>query len=94
MIRLMAEFRIKEEASVVVLNVVREFVASVHAAEPETEYTSYRVGDSDRFIHIMAFVDETAQERHQNADCTSQFVEVLYPNCSQLPEFTPLEIIE
>jgi quinol monooxygenase YgiN len=94
MIRLMAEFRIKEGTSGVVQTAIKEFVAAVHQAEPETEYTSYRVGASDRFIHLMAFVDQDAQQRHQDAEYTSHFVEILYPKCSQLPEFTPLDIVE
>jgi quinol monooxygenase YgiN len=93
MIRLMAEYRIKEGTLDVVQTAVKKFVAAIHEAEPETEYTPYRVGDSDRFIHVMAFVDDAAQERHQQADYTSQFVEVLYPNCSELPTFTTLEVI-
>jgi len=94
MIRLMAEFRIKEGALGVVQSAIKEFVAAVHETEPETEYTSYQVAASDRFIHILAFVDQDTQQRHQNADYTARFVEVLYPNCSQLPEFTPIEIVD
>lgn len=94
MIRLMAEFRIKEGMLGVVQPAIKQFVAAVHEAEPETEYISYRVGASDRFIHIMTFIDEEARQRHQQADYTTKFVEVLYPNCSQLPEFTPLDIVE
>ena len=94
MIRLMAEYRIKEGTLGVVQSVIKEFVAATQEAEPDTEYTSYWVGGSDRFVHIMAFVDEKAQQRHQKADYTARFVEVLYPNCSVLPEFTPIEVVE
>ena len=94
MIRLMAEYRIKEGTLEVVQTAIKEFVAAIHAAEPETEYTPYRVGASDRFIHIMAFVGEDAQQQHQTADYTARFVDILYPNCSQLPEFTPIGIVE
>lgn len=93
MIRLMAEYRIKEGTLDVVQTAIKKFVAAIHESEPETEYTPYQVGDSDRYIHLMAFVDEAAQGRHQQADYTSQFVDVLYPNCSELPTFAPLEII-
>ena len=94
MIRLLAEYRINEDSLDVVLTAVKKFVAEVHEFERETEYTSFQVGNSDRFIHLMAFVDEDAQESHQNANYTSQFVEALYPNCSELPIFTPLKLIE
>ncbi len=94
MIRLMAEYRIKEGTLDIVENAVKEFVAAVHKAEPETQYTPFRVAESDRFIHLMVFIDEATQERHQKAEYTSQFVEVLYPNCSILPTFSPLNVIE
>lgn len=94
MIRLMAEYRINPGTLEVVQTAIKEFVAAIRAAEPETEYVPYQVGDSDRFIHTMAFVDEEARQRHQKADYTTRFVDILYPNCVQLPEFTPLELIE
>jgi quinol monooxygenase YgiN len=94
MIRLMAEYRVKEGTMGVVHSAIKEFVAAIWAAEAETEYLPYQVGGSDRFIHIMAFLDEDARQRHQDADYTARFVEVLYPNYSQRPEFTPLEIVE
>jgi quinol monooxygenase YgiN len=94
MLRIMAEYRIKAGTLEVVQSAIKEFVAAVHESDPETEYISYQVGDSDRFIHIMVFIDQDARDHHQQADYTARFVEVLYPNCSQLPEFTPLEIVE
>ena len=94
MIRLMAEYRIKDGTLDVVENVVKEFVAAVQNAEPDTQYTPFRVGESDRLIHIMAFLDQATRERHQKAGYTSEFVEALYPNCSELPTFSPLEVIE
>ena len=94
MIRIMAEYRIKAGTLEVVQSAIKEFVAAVLESDPGTEYTSYRIGDSDRFIHIMAFIDQNAREHHQQADYTARFVDVLYPNCSQLPEFTPIEIVE
>jgi quinol monooxygenase YgiN len=93
MIRQMAEYRIKEGTLDTVQTAVKKFVAAVHHAEPETEYTPYRVGDSNQFIHVMAFVDEAAQKRHQKAEYTLQFVKVLYPNCEEMPTFTPLTVI-
>lgn len=94
MIRLIAEYRIREETENEVLKAIREFVAAVHREEPDTEYRAFRLGDSRDFLHIMAFVDEAAQKRHQTADYTKKFVEVLYPNCEEKPEFTPIEAVE
>ena len=93
MIRVMAEYRIKEGTLEAVFAAIREFVAAVDEAEPETEYSAYQVDGSDRFVHLMAFVDKSTQERHQKAEYTSRFVEVLYPNCVEPPAFYSLEVI-
>lgn len=94
MIHLIAEYEIKEGTLDIVQDAIKEFLAALYKSEPETEYISYQVGDSDRFIHFMAFIDQAAQERHQKAEYTSQFVDVLYPNCSQLPRFAHLKVIK
>jgi hypothetical protein len=52
----MAECRIKKGILGVVQSAIMGFVAMIPAAEPETEYTTCRVGDSDRFIDIMATI--------------------------------------
>lgn len=93
MIRLIAEYRIKKGTSDIVQSAIQNFVTAVHQAEPDTEYTSYQVGDTNRFIHMMAFVDSESQKRHQNAAYTLEFVEILYPNCEETPTFTPINII-
>lgn len=77
-----------------VLAAIREFVAAVQSEEPETEYRAFQLGDSRDFLHIMAFTDEDAQKRHQTAGYTREFVEVLYPNCDEEPEFTPVTVVE
>lgn len=94
MIRLIAEYQVKEGTEQEVLSVIREFVATVHREEPYTEYRAFRLGDSRDFLHIMAFPDEAAQKKHQEADYTRRFAEVLYPNCEEEPKFTPVTAIE
>ena len=94
MSRLMAEYRIKEGTLEKVQAAVKKFMTEVHKSESETEYSAFQVDDSDRFIHIMAFVDKSAQERHSNATYTSEFVEVLYPNCVDPPSFFPIKFLD
>lgn len=45
------------------------------------------------FVHLMAFSDQSDEERHQTAPYTMDFVEVLYPNCEEQPVFTDLRPI-
>lgn len=94
MIRLLAEYRIKKGTLEAVEDTVKDFLSAVRESEPETVYEAFQVGDSDRFIHLMTFIDEAAQERHQEAKYTSDFVGLLYPNCAVMPAFTPLKVIE
>ena len=94
MIRLKAAYRIKAGTYDAVRAAIIEFVTAVHEVEMDTEYAAFRIGDTDDFIHLMAFVDEAAQKRHQEAPYTIHFVEKLYPNCVEMPVFTQLNRIE
>ncbi|MEX2641162.1 MAG: antibiotic biosynthesis monooxygenase [Balneolales bacterium] len=94
MIRLIAEYRIKPRTEARVLTAVKTFVAAVHRDEPQTEYRAYRLTDTNEFLHIMAFPDESAQNVHQQASYTRDLVEVLYPNCEEPPKFTLIESVE
>jgi quinol monooxygenase YgiN len=93
MIRLLAEYRIKKGTEDEVLDAVREFVAAVKQEEPQTEYRAFRLAGGRNFLHIMAFPEEAAQNRHQKADYTMQFVSVLYPNCEEEPKFTSIDVV-
>lgn len=94
MIRLIAQYRIKEDSLNEVREAIRKFVSSVEQEESNTEYNAYRLGNTYRFIHLMTFPDESAQKEHQNASYTVEFAETLYPHCVEEPKFTPLTIIE
>ncbi|MEX0685787.1 MAG: antibiotic biosynthesis monooxygenase [Balneolales bacterium] len=94
MIRLIAQYRIKEGSLDKVQAAIQKFVTSVEREEPETRYEAYQLTDSNEFLHIMAFPNESAQEKHQNALYTIEFVEILYPNCIEEPKFTPVSIIK
>jgi len=94
MVRIIARYRIKEGSLDEVLEAIRNFVSSVAVEEPETEYYSYRLANSLEFLHVMSFTDLAAQERHQNASYTLDFVDVLYPNCEELPKFAFVEVVQ
>jgi quinol monooxygenase YgiN len=92
-IRIIAQYRIREGTVDEVLPAIRRFVRAVAEAEPETEYRSYRMADSLEFLHVMAFPDETAEERHREATYTLEFVDVLYPHCVEPPRFARVELV-
>lgn len=94
MIRLMAEYRIKQGTEDEVLAAIREFVAAIHREETGTEYRAFRLASGSDFLHMMAFPDESAQKKHQKADYTLKFVNVLYPNCEKEPVFTSITPVE
>lgn len=94
MIHRMAQYQIRASEEAAVLQAIRDFVAAVHAHEPETAYEAYRLGDSLAFIHFMAFPDATAEVRHRRAPYTERFVAALYPRCEIEPTFTELSAIE
>lgn len=94
MIRLIAQYRIKPGTEAQVLTAVKTFVAAVHREEPQTEYRAYHLTDTNEFLHIMAFPEESAQNAHQQASYTLDFVEVLYPNCEEPPKFTLIKPVE
>lgn len=94
MVRLIAEYRIKENSLDEVREAIRQFVSAVKQEESNTEYNAYQLGDTYEFIHLMTFPDETAQKEHQNASYTEVFAETLYPHCVEEPKFTTLTIIE
>lgn len=90
MIHKMVRFTVEPGQVASVEGAIREFVAAVAENEPETTYRTYRRGDSRAFVHVMAFPDEQAEERHRNAPYTERFVEELYPRCRKEPEFEEL----
>lgn len=94
MIRLIAQYRIKEGELDNVLDAVKKFISAVKREEPETKYEAYNLANSHEFLHIMAFPNESAQQKHQKAPYTLEFVEALYPNCLEEPKFTPVSMIE
>lgn len=93
MIRKVAEYTVREGELDAVLDAVARFVAAVRSAEPGTEYSAYRRGDSLSLLHFMSFPDAEAEKAHQKAPYTSELVAVLYPRCVEPPRFTELRAV-
>lgn len=93
MIRRLAEYTVRQDELETVLEAVRTFVAAVRKHEPRTTYDAYRRGTSPSFVHVMAFPDQASERRHQRAQHTERFVEVLYPRCTDPPTFTELTAV-
>jgi quinol monooxygenase YgiN len=59
----------------------REFVSALDSEPGTRVYVALRErGDPTRFLHVMVFDDEAADERHRQAEHTKRFVEALYPH--------------
>ena len=50
-------------------------------------------GDPTRFLHVMVFDDEAADERHRHAEHTKRFVETLYPHTLEGVAFNDFTLV-
>lgn len=76
-----ARFGVKPEALDRCRSAMEEFVSSVRANEPGTRlYLSLQDReDPTRFLHVMIFEDEAAEDLHANSEAVKRFTDVLYP---------------
>ncbi|MGH2660023.1 MAG: putative quinol monooxygenase [Actinomycetota bacterium] len=76
-----ARFSVKPEALDRCRSAIEEFVSYVRVNEPATQlYLSLQDrADPTRFLHVMIFDDEAAEDLHANSDAVKRFTEVLYP---------------
>lgn len=76
-----ARFSVKPESRPTCEAAIREFVEHIRQNEPGTLlYVSLRdAADSNAFLHVMAFADETAEHTHRTSAAVQRFVEILYP---------------
>ena len=81
MIAKTARFAVRADARERCEAAIREFVGALDAESGTRVYVSLReAGDPSRFLHVMVFEDEGAEETHRHAAHTRAFVETLYPN--------------
>lgn len=90
-----ARFTVHPEARERCEAAIRELVAAVEK-EPGTRlYVALRAsGDPSRFLHLMLFDDERAEEGHRHAEHTRRFVEALYPHTLEGVAFTDFAMVE
>jgi quinol monooxygenase YgiN len=76
-----ARFTVHPEARERCEAAIREFVTALDDEPGTRVYVALREsGDPTRFLHVMVFDDEAADERHRRAGHTRRFVEELYPH--------------
>ena len=78
-------FQTKPESLALCENAIRDFVAYVAANERGSTlyyHSLQQTDDSTGFVHIFAFADEAAREKHRTSDGVNRFVSILYPELS------------
>jgi quinol monooxygenase YgiN len=76
-----ARFGVKPEALDRCRSAIEEFVTYVRANEPGTKlYLSLQDAEEPtRFLHVMIFEDDAAENIHTNSEAVDRFTGVLYP---------------
>ena len=76
-----ASFRVRPESLEKCEQAVARFVERIETEEPGTRvYLSLQDNaERTRFLHIMVFDDEEAEERHRHSSATTEFTTMLYP---------------
>ena len=90
MIRKIAQYKVKLRQLDEVKRATKEYVAAVAVFEPATEYHAYVMEDGITFVHLMAFADEEAENRHRAAPHTQKFEAMIYPRCEGKPKISVL----
>ena len=74
---------------------IREFVSALDDEPGTRVYVALRErGDPTRFLHVMVFDDEAADERHRHAEHTKRFVETLYPHTLEGVAFNDFTMVD
>ena len=94
MISILARYTVKSGQELAAENIVRQFIRQVHANEPDTRYSAWRIRDAADFLHLMTFGSEAAHAAHRAAPYTMKLVADLYPLCVSEPVFDPLYAVD
>ena len=74
---------------------IREFVSALDDEPGTRVYMALcERGDPTRFLHVMVFDDEAADERHRRAEHTKRFVETLYPHTLEGVAFNDFTMVD
>jgi quinol monooxygenase YgiN len=89
-----ARFTVRPEARERCEAAIREFVSALDDEPGTRVYVALRErGDPTRFLHVMVFDDEEADERHRHAEHTRRFVEALYPHTLEGVAFNDFTLV-
>lgn len=95
MVHLMVTYTVRPENVATVEAVIGELLRIVDADPDVIDYDVFqRTDDQFSFVHVMSFLDEAAEDRHQNSQAVRTFTQQLYPLCAVEPIFTGLVLIE
>jgi quinol monooxygenase YgiN len=90
-----ATFTVKNGELDAALEAIRTFVAHTKTEPGTIRYESWRSAERrTKFMHLMSFVDETAEQAHSSSDAVKAFVDELYPRCEREPAFSRWEMLE
>ncbi len=93
MIRVSATYQLKPQHAGSIDTAVGEFVRAISEHEPQAEYRVMKSTDGLTYLHLMAFPNAEAQQRHEAADYTRHFIESLEPRCEHGPHFMSLTLV-
>lgn len=95
MVSVIIKFRVEQIHLSKAETIIKKFIANVLNNEPDTLlYKSFQMMEEpEKFIHVMTFKDEKAQEVHRNSDYCKNSLEELYPMCNDLPKASLLNEI-
>ena len=83
-----ARFTVRDDAVDEVHAAIRAFVEHTRTEPGTLRYESISFDATpNRFLHLMEFADEDAERAHASSDAVRRFTEVLYPLCTEGPEF-------
>ena len=84
-----AEFTVRPDSLLEAEAAIVAFVSWVRDNEPTTRmYSSMQdAGDPNHFVHVFAFEDEEARQRHAGSAAVKRFTDVLYPLCVERVRF-------
>jgi quinol monooxygenase YgiN len=90
-----ARFAVRDGELETALSAIRMFLEHTRTESGTLRYESYRSADRpNRFLHVMAFADEAAEEAHGPSDAVRAFTSALYPVCVAEPTFERWDLIE
>ncbi|MGD9328900.1 MAG: antibiotic biosynthesis monooxygenase [Cyclobacteriaceae bacterium] len=95
MITKTAKFEALEGKRKTVVEAIEVFTRAVHVSEPGCRlYVSLQDNSNpDIFLHVMAFENEGAELKHQQAGYTQEFVQIVNKNCKKDPVFKTYEYV-